>query len=139
MGKNFIEAYDYYIWGCFQTWTAAPWQPAGEIPFNHGRGIGFSFFFLKYAAGSLQEKYDFMLRCGTYLSLAVTAASILFYWKIMRGKSPAAIEAFLLASLKVFMVVFTGFIVLPFSYLFAIPLFLTLPLLFKLPLAKIWR
>ncbi len=138
MGKNFVEAYDYYIWACFQGWSLYDWEAPGAIPFTHARGIGFSFFFYKYAPGGLREKYDLMLRCGTILSLAVTAGGIVFYWIKIRGKRPAAVEPFLLASLKIFMLVFTGFIVLPFSYLFAVPLFLTVPLLFRLPLARIW-
>ncbi len=138
MGRNFVEAYDYYIWGCFETWKPAPWQTLGDIPFNHARGIGFSFLFYKWAPGDLRERYDLMLRAGTWLGVAVSAASILFYWKKIRGRDGRLVEPFLLASLKVFMVVFTGFIVLPFPYLFSIPLFLTVPLLFRLPVRQIW-
>lgn len=129
-GQHFISASQYYLDASFAQWKVQPWQQPNELPYVLGRGIGFSVWFYKFAPGDLASKFQWNVRVGLVLSIATTLLSAGIYWRYFRQRSVGEIWIMALVSLKVFMLVFTGFIFCPFSYLFEIPFFLSFPILF---------
>ncbi|MCB0534248.1 MAG: hypothetical protein KDD14_18745 [Saprospiraceae bacterium] len=138
-GKHFFAAAQYYLNASFGTWTPEVWLPEGSLPLHHSRGVGFSLWFILKAPGELRHRFDLMLQVAFLFQIALTLFFSIVYWFRVRGNDRYVVFAFLLASLKVFMMVFNGFLVAPFSYLFEVSFYLSFPLLFILPITNLWR
>jgi hypothetical protein len=138
-GQNFLVGLQYYLDSCFQEWKVQWWQAAGSEPYTISRGVGFSFAFYKWAPGDLWAKYMLNARAGAVLSTLSGLFSLAIYWFWVRKEGPRSVRFFALASLKVFMLVFTGFVFCPYSYLYEVPFFLSFPLLFGFSMEKAWK
>ena len=55
-----------------------------------------------------------------------------------KENDPVVIKGLILGSLKVYMIFFIGFIMCPFSYLFIVPFFLSLPMLYSIPFKSVF-
>ena len=62
--------------------------------------------------------------------LIVAAGVFYYYWK--NRKRGLNVSIYLLIGLKLYLVVFYSFFYVPFSYLFMLPMFLTIPLLYQI-------
>ncbi|MBK6905217.1 MAG: hypothetical protein IPH04_21075 [Saprospirales bacterium] len=120
---------DYYEKTAIGQWQTQPWQEPGQKPFHLNRGLSFSLVFFDYWPGALEDKIAAARKVQFWVCLIAAAGMLIgfYFWK-KRGLKP---EHFGLVSLKAYLVLFYGFLHVPFSYLFLVPLFMSLPLLFE--------
>lgn len=125
----FSKGYAYHTDGAIQAWKVRSWQPEGSLPFNLYKGLGFCWVAVEHFSGDLTEKVGKYQTLHLSLTLMSTALLSIFYFLRRRRYE---ISLFLLGSLKIYLVVFYNFIQIPFGYLFFVPLFVSIPLLWSL-------
>jgi len=122
---------DYYEKTAIGQWQTQPWQQAGEKPFHLDRGLSFSLLFYDFAEGTVEERLATNRKVQFWVCLLTAGLLLLgFYFWNKKGLSP---RLYALASLKAYLAVFFSLLHVPFSYLFIVPLFLSIPLLYELP------
>ena len=133
MGRHFLAASEYYVEACKVCWKVDSWLPPGSLPNFMGKGQGFQYLSYAYGNGGLEEKYQLNINLGLIVSAIVVLASCRsIYRHLNREDDPVAIQGLLLGSFKIYMLFFIGFILCPFSYLFIVPFFMSLPLLYSI-------
>lgn len=126
----YINGYNYHTDGAIQAWKPMDWQAEGEPPFQIYKGLGFGAFFHKFYPGDLADKVNaYRLLHFLASSICVVVLALIF----LRYRDHFDKRIFLLGSLKIYLVVFYNFIQIPFSYLFLVPVFVSIPIL-----ALIW-
>ena len=117
----------------YETTATAEWEHRfnpGDIPFHLSRGLSFAVYSYQFVEGDTATKLK-RSKSIHLLACALAALGLLLYY-LRRRKEGLKIGFFLLVALKAYLMVFYGFFYVPFSYLFAMPLFLSIPVLFKL-------
>lgn len=119
----FSKGYNYYTEAALGEWTAQEWQSEGSKPFHLFRGIGFASFYYDFYQGELQDKLTALKNTHLILSLlTITLCGLLF----IRFKKFIDYRLYSLLSLKIYFVFFYSFIQVPYIYLFIIPVFLSM-------------
>ena len=125
----FFEGLAYYGKTAEAAWQ---WQRADGRPLILINGLSHAIYFYDFVEGELldQLKMNRLFHLGM---CSITAIGIFyFYWK--NRKRGLNISIYLLIGLKLYLVVFYSFFYVPFSYLFMLPMFLTIPILYQIPL-----
>ena len=120
----------YYSETAVGQWYPQSWQAAGDKPFHLNQGLSVAIYFYDLAPGEIIERLALnrkvhLLACG--LAAMLIAAGYFFYRK--KGLN---VKWYMLIALKFYILIFYGFFYVPFSYLFMLPMFLSLPLIFGL-------
>lgn len=120
----------YYEKTAIGQWQTQPWQESGQKPHHLDQGLSFSLLFYDHGPGTVEERLaaNRKVQFGVCLLAAIGFLAGFYFWK-KRGLDP---RLYGLASLKAYLTLFYGFLYVPFSYLFLVPLFISLPLLFEL-------
>ncbi|MCB9081137.1 MAG: hypothetical protein H6555_05455 [Lewinellaceae bacterium] len=110
-------------------WQTQTWQAAGEKPAHLFRGLSFSAWFYDYASGEIAQRLALQRQVHLF-ACALTALGILggYFWRRPKIQS---VRFFLLVSLKAYLIVFYGFFYVPFSYLYMVPVFLSIALIYE--------
>ena len=123
----FLEGYLHHTSAALGEWKRMTYQ-VGSKPNHLFKGVGLAAFFYDFIDGSLMHRLN-VLR---YFHLAVSISCPLilgFLYYKMRGN--INYRLFLLASLKVYLCFFYGFIQIPYTYLFITPLFVSAAIAFE--------
>lgn len=96
------------------------------LPLHITNGNGFAAWVYFLKPGSIEEKFNFAKSLHLYLVITTTIVLTLVYFLI---KKKVDYRLFLLCGLKVYLTVFYGFIQVPYSYLFMVPVFYSIALL----------
>lgn len=114
--------------------TAWQWDRGDGRPLILITGLSHAIYFYDFVDGELLEKLK--INRIFHISLCFfTALGIFFvYWK-KRSKG-LNLALYLLIALKLYLVVFYSFFYVPFRYLFQLPMFLTIPILYHIPLFR---
>ena len=111
--------------------TAWQWQRADGRPLILINGLSHAIYFYDFLEGEMLDRLK-MNRLFHLGMCSITAIGIFyFYWK--NRKRGLNISIYLLIGLKLYLVVFYSFFYVPFSYLFMLPMFLTIPILYQIP------
>jgi hypothetical protein len=113
-----------WIDAALNEWDGQHWQNPGDLPFQLFQGNGFASWFYLWWPGSLPQKIVSLK--NVMIGLTFTSMLVLLVWQL---KHKAYSPLFLLLSLKVVLSVFYAFVIVPYEYLFWVPIFLT-PLCF---------
>ena len=133
LGKHFIAASHYYVEACRGCWHTDSWQSPGDIPSFLDKGQGFQYWSYAYGPADLEARYQLNMKLGLWTSaITILMSCIILYRHIKNQNDPVVIQGIMLGSLKVYMMFFIGFIMCPFSYLFIVPFFMSLPLLYSI-------
>ncbi|MFK8005033.1 MAG: hypothetical protein AB8H03_01625 [Saprospiraceae bacterium] len=131
LSKNwdvFLEGLAYYGKTAETAWQ---WQREDGRPLILINGLSHAIYFYDFVEGEMlgRLKLNRLFHLGMCL---ITAIGIFyFYWKNRnRGLN---ISIYLLIGLKLYLVVFYSFFYVPFSYLFMLPMFLTIPIIYQIP------
>lgn len=139
LGKHFITASHYYVEACRGCWHVDSWQPADAIPSFLGKGQGFQYWSYAHGPADLEDRYQLNMKLGLWTCAASILISCIILFRYMRKENdPVVIKGLILGSLKVYMIFFIGFIMCPFSYLFIVPFFLSLPMLYSIPFKSVF-
>jgi len=130
----FTEGLKYYSKTAESVWRPAHWQPKDETPTLLSGGLSHAIFFYDYVDGDVSDKLS-ANRLFHFLACGVTAILIfLGYWK--NRKKGLNIPLYFLIALKFYLLVFYSFFYVPFKYLYQLPLLMTIPILYHIPLFK---
>lgn len=122
---------EYYKKTAVGQWQTQPWQAPGSAPHHLANGLSLAMHFYDYEEYTVEDRLTYNRK----VHMAVCAAAalfILFGYFFFRGRGIDT-RFYLLACLKIYLVLFYGFFYVPFSYLFQLPLFMSLPLIYQLP------
>ena len=113
-------------------WDGVPDWFAPQKPYNLSQGFGFAIYFKDFLEGSTLSKINSIKHVQIILCLILLIA---FLWYFISQKNNIKNTAFVLfASLKLYLIIFYAFIFVPFSYLFLVPLFVSVVAFYKINL-----
>lgn len=113
-----------WIDAALNEWDGQHWQKPGDLPFQLFQGNGFASWFYLWWPGSLPQKIVTLK--NVMIAMTFISMLILLIWQL---KHKAYSPLYLLLSLKLVLSVFYAFVIVPYEYLFWVPVFLT-PLCF---------
>ncbi|MBK7407815.1 MAG: hypothetical protein IPJ40_06875 [Saprospirales bacterium] len=122
---------DYYETTAIGQWQTQPWQEPGAKPFHLDRGLSFALLFYDFGNGTAKDRLaaNRSAQVWVCLLLAIGLAIGFYFWK-KRGLDS---RLYALGSLKAYLTIFYAFLHVPFSYLFMVPLFLSVAVLYETP------
>ncbi|MEM6965623.1 MAG: hypothetical protein AAF573_12705 [Bacteroidota bacterium] len=114
--------------------TAWQWERGDGRPLILITGLSHAIYFYDFVEGELLER----LRVNRIFHITMcllTALGIFYiYWK--KRNRGLNVALYLLIALKLYLVVFYSFFYVPFRYLFQLPMFLTIPILYHIALFR---
>jgi hypothetical protein len=122
------QSSDIYIDGAMGEWKGQSWQNPGDKPFQLFQGMGFASWFYTWMDGELKDKIIFLKSFLMWMCLISAILPVLFHKKAMKYLSP---RWFSLLALKFCLTVFYAFILVPYLYLFWVPLMVSAVILIK--------
>lgn len=124
--NNWMELYNgykYYSISGLNEWLHVDEK---DIPVHIANGNGFVSWVYFFKNGSVAERFAFAKSLHLSMVICVTLLISIFYF-ILKNKIDYRI--FLLCSLKIYLAVFYGFIQVPYTYLFVVPIMYSIALL----------
>ena len=125
----------YYAKTAETQWELQSWQQEGNVPYHLGRGLSFAIYFYDHHAYTVMDRLA-SNRKAHLLACTLAALLLLAGYFIFR-KRGLNVKIYLLIGLKFYLLIFYGFFYVPFSYLYMLPFFLTIPILYSIPIAKL--
>ncbi len=121
---------DLYSKGALGEWDGQDWQQPGDRPFQLFQGNGFASWVYTFGGGTLIEKINLM-KVLLFLFSGITSLTLILLRVKMFKQIPARVYS--LFSLKISVVVFLSFVVIPYTYLFWTVLFLSMAMVLYIP------
>lgn len=119
-------------------WTQVPdWYAHIGKPYILTQGLGFAIYFREFLAGEMIERIEALKLMHVLSSVGIMLLTIMIYH--FKRKNIKSIELYLAGSLILYLTVFYNFVFAPFSYLFLVPFFTIIAVLYKLPGFKYGR
>ncbi|MBL7775518.1 MAG: hypothetical protein JNK89_05915 [Saprospiraceae bacterium] len=115
-------------------WQTQAWQAPGAIPHHLSNGLSFAIYFYEYKPYELADRLLFNKK--VHLAACISTAFLLGLGYFFFRKKGLNTRMYLLIGLKFYLLVFYGFFYVPFSYLFQLPLFLSIAILYHIPLTQ---
>ena len=130
----FTNGLKYYGKTAETQWVAQSWQQEGQRPHHLTQGLSYAIYFYDFGEGTPQDrlaenKKVHLIACGL-------AALFLLLGYLVFRKRGLNIKLYLLIGLKFYLVIFYGFFYVPFSYLYMLPFFLSLAIIYHIPMLK---
>lgn len=125
---------DYYEKTAVGQWKPQIWQDPTATPHHLSRGLSLAIYFYEYDKYELKDRLT-LNRKAHITVCAITALLILLGYFFYRKKGLNT-RLYLIIGLKLYLVIFYGFFYVPFSYLFQLPLFLSIPILYNVSFLK---
>ncbi len=125
---------DYYAKTAEGQWQTQPWQEPGKKPHHLSKGLSFAIYFYDYEAYELGDRLKFNRK--VHIVACAFAAFLLGLGYYFFRKKGLNTKMYLLIGLKFYLVIFYGFFYVPFSYLYQLPLFLSIAILYNIPLIQ---
>ncbi len=102
-------------------WKGQSWQALGEKPFQLFRGTGLAALFYESSSAPVEQKLEQFKQIHLWASVVTVLLLAVGYWlKFRKQKVPLQLPA--AASLKIYLAVFYGFVLIPYVYLYIVPL-----------------
>lgn len=108
-----------------QEWKGQAWQQPGDNPYQLFNGLGFASYYYLYWPGTLVDKIESFVKLQTIINLLLPLLSV---WFFVKNKSKLKPEQIQLITLKICLIGFYAFIVVPYQYLFMVSLFVSIPI-----------
>ena len=123
---------DYYKKTAIGQWQTQPWQAPGEKPHHLTKGLGLAIHFYDYTTYTVEDRLKFNRK--VHLTVCAFTAFLLGLGYLFFRKRGLNTKMYLLVGLKLYLVIFYGFFYVPFSYLYQLPLFLSIAILYHVSL-----
>ncbi len=137
LSKNWTilkKGLDYYETTAVRQWEPQIWQPPDAVPHHLSGGLSLAIYFYGYEKYTVKDRLA-RNRKAHIAVCAFTALLILlgyFYYR-KRGLDT---KMYLIIGLKLYLVIFYGFFYVPFGYLYQLPLFLSIPLIYNISFSR---
>lgn len=122
----------YYKTTAIRQWSIQGWQQVGEKPYHLFQGLSFSGWFYNNTPGTALDKMSAARAAHAIVSFAAAAALAAGYFLIKKYRLTTDIRLYLMIGLKFYLTWFYGFIYVPFGYLFMVPLFIGVAIVFEI-------
>jgi len=129
----FAKGLAYYEKTAKGEWQRQPWQAPGDKPYYLSRGMSLAIHFYDYPPYTLEDRLKFNRKVHI-TACAITALLILLGYFLFRNRIKN-LTLYLLAALKLYLVVFYGLFYVPFDYLYQLPLLMSIPILYQIRLS----
>ncbi len=132
--EAFGKGMAYYADTVNTMWFPKPWQAPTDKPHYLVNGMTFSIYFYDFMDGQVLDR----LSANKWVHLVVsilTAAGIFFYYWFNRMKD-LDVRLYLIFALKIYLVVFFSLMYVPFTYLWMLPLFMSIPILYNINMGQ---
>lgn len=121
---------DYYNTTAISVWQTQPWQKKGATPHYFIQGVGLGIYFYEGVEGPVEKRLAVM-RSWQLAACLVAALGLLASWWLYFRKKRIDPRLFLLVSLKFYLTVFYALLYVPFTYLYMVPLLVSLPVFWE--------
>ncbi len=125
---------NYYAKTASTQWETQYWQAPGEKPHHLTKGNSFAIYF--YDLEELKVEERLALNKKVHIGVCAFAALLLGLGYFFFRKRGLNIKMYLLIGLKFYLLIFYGFFYVPFAYLYKLPLFLSIAVLYYIPLIQ---
>ncbi|MBC7381644.1 MAG: hypothetical protein H7296_01470 [Bacteroidia bacterium] len=125
---------DIYLDGAIGEWNGQAWQQPGDRPFQLFQGFGFASWFYMFFDGSLKEK---ILALKMTLMIVCVISLLIPIFTYKKARNVVSSELFSLMALKFCLTFFYAFILVPYIYLFWVPLMVSVVILSRVAKEKI--
>ena len=129
----FTRGLAYYSKTAQDQWKPQSWQKADEVPAHLGRGVSFAMYFYSYDKYTVPDRLKFNRKVHIALCAGAALFILLGYFLVVRRYNWDR-RHYLMVGLKFYLLFFYGFFYAPFAYLFQLPLLLSLPIFYAIPL-----
>ncbi len=120
---SFLKTFnDIYMDGAIGEWNGQSWQQPGDRPFQLFQGMGLASWFYYFFDGSLTEK---ILALKMTLMGACLLSMIIPVLFLNKARKVVSHQLFSLLALKFCLTIFYAFILVPYIYLFWVPLMIS--------------
>ena len=102
-------------------WKGQRWQSRGEKPFQLFRGTGLAAMFYETSSAPVEQKLDQFKQIHLWVSLLSVILLTAWYW-LKLHKQKMRLQLVIAAALKIYLAVFYGFVLIPYVYLYIVPL-----------------
>lgn len=123
--SNILENYNS---GAANEWSTQGWQDPGAEPYQLSRGFGAAIFVKKLYEYDKMDGIRHLRQAGIFFSLLVSFFMIYLY---QRNKAFLNKDWILLGGIKLYFTVFYNLSLIPYSYLFLVPVSVTIVMLLK--------
>ncbi len=117
----FLRGVQTYTIAGIGEWKGQAWQAPGDKPFQLFRGTGLAAWFYNRSTGTVEEKLETFKTIHLVLSLSTVLLLAVWYW-LLGKKQRLYIPLVAAAALKIYLAVFYGFVLIPYVYLYIVPL-----------------
>lgn len=121
----------YYKTTAVRQWGLQGWETDGK-PYHLFQGLSFSAWFYDNIEGTSLDKMTAARNVHAVVSFCAAALLAIGYILLKKFKLTDNIRLYLMIGLKFYLTFFYGFIYVPFSYLFMLPLFISVAILFEI-------
>ena len=125
---------EYYAKTAETQWETQSWQGPGEKPHHLTKGHSFAIYFYDFTEGDVSKRLA--LNRKVHIAVCAFAAFLLGLGYFFFRKRGLNTKMYLLIGLKFYLLIFYGFFYVPFSYLYQLPLFLSIAILYNIPLIQ---
>lgn len=124
----FKKGYDYYTTASITEWKVQSWQPKGAYPPHLQEGLGLAIYVYALFPGTVLAKLSAIKLLHLLCSICITLGLAVYY--VVNRKRISSAE-FLVGSLKLYLSVFYALIIIPYPYLYLVPMMFNLPVLYS--------
>lgn len=124
----FKKGYDYYTTASITEWKVQSWQPKGAYPPHLQEGLGLAIYVYALFPGTILAKLSVIKLLHLLGSVCITLGLAVYY---VLNRKKISIPEFLVGSLKLYLSVFYALIIIPYPYLYLLPMMFNLPVLYS--------
>ena len=117
----FLRGVQTYTIAGIGEWKGQSWQAPGDKPFQLFRGTGLAGYYYDRSSGTVEQKLETYKTIHLVLTLSTVFLLAAWYW-LLGKKQKLYIPLVAAAALKIYMAVFYGFVLIPYVYLYIVPL-----------------
>lgn len=132
----FFDGLNYYDKASYFEWHTRHWQKEGAYPYHLNNGVSFSVYFYEYVDGEVEDKLGMAQLFHKIMAFVAALIVGLFYWW---RKDKSDLRLIALVGLKFCITWFYAFLYLPFFYLYFLPIFLSMIILYELNIFQIQK
>lgn len=135
--EAFSKGMAYYADTVNTMWFPKEWQKPTDKPFYLMNGLTFSIYFYDFMDGEVLSRLGANKWVHLIISILAAVGIFMYYW-FNRMKN-FNVRLYLIFALKIYLVVFFSFMYVPFTYLWMLPLFMSLPILYNINMGQILK
>ena len=128
--EAFEKGMAYYADTVNTMWFPKPWQAPTDKPHYLVNGLTFSIYFYDFMDGEVLDKLSANKWTHLLISILIAIGIFLYYW--FNKMKNLNVRLYLIFALKIYLVVFFSLMYVPFTYLWMLPLFMSIPILYNI-------